>query len=133
MYLTVKIQVSIRNLQNLVPGNETNPTCTFLAHNLESKNDDYIEIGHTEIVVNNSNPDFIQKFKSYYIFEINQPIKFEIYNYKSPKSASKKQLIGVCETDIFHLIKSNQPLTLDIHNNERNGTQGQLILSFACQ
>lgn len=125
-YPSIEIQISCRNLPKLDSDSEVNPMCIFYAH----ENGYYTEIGRTDLILNNTNPDFSQKFLIYYIFEINQPLKFEIYDCNARKSSLQKTFIGQCETDAFHLISATSPqLVFELQNAERFDRRGQLVIT----
>ena len=66
----------------------------------------------------------------YYIFEMNQPIRFEIYDCDSEKSSLKNHdFIGYCETDAHFIISNlDQELTFDLKNDNKKGKRGKIIL-----
>ncbi|XP_050412535.2 copine-8 [Patella vulgata] len=67
------------------------------------------EFGRTEIIWNNLNPDFVQKFVMKYRFEELQKLKFEIYDVdcKSP-DLSKHDFLGSTECTLGEIITSNK-------------------------
>lgn len=94
------------------------------------QNGNYIETDRTEVILNNPNPQYFKSFKTLYIFETYQPLRFEIYNSNSQKSNLKDHdLIGYCETTVQHLVSDlDQEHTFDLEHDKKKGSRGQLVI-----
>ena len=82
----IEIHVSCKDLIKLDIGSPSDPFCIFCT----KENGKFSESQRTETIYNNPNPNFVQSFKIFYIFESHQPIRFEIYDADSKKSSLKK-------------------------------------------
>ena len=67
-----------------------------------SGEDSWIEIGRTNVVANNLNPNFAESFIVEYKFEEYQPILLEVWDYVNP---SKSNFLGKAECSLGELIK----------------------------
>lgn len=121
---------------------EMSVSCTNLfKHDLTSKHDTmcvlftkqnnaFTETSRTETVLNNSNPQFVKLFKTLYVFESYQPLRFEIYNTTVNNSILKyHDLVGYCETTVQYVVSNlDKELTFDLEHDDKNGFRGQLII-----
>ena len=73
-YLKMKVNLFIsgRNLKDLDSFSKSDPRCILY----ELRNNDWSEIGRTEVIMNNLNPDFTNSIKVDYFFEQVQKFKF---------------------------------------------------------
>lgn len=44
-----------------------------------SANDGFVEIGRTGVIQNSLNPEWQEKIRINYFFEVKQPLRFEVY------------------------------------------------------
>lgn len=125
-YPIIEIHVSCKDLIKLDVGSESDPMCVFFTQN----NGQYTETERTEVIYNNPNPNFVKSFKMLYIFEMKQPLRFEVYDCDSNKSSLKNHdFIGYIETDAQYIISNlDQELTFDLKNDKKKGKRGQIIL-----
>lgn len=123
----IEVHVSCKNLIKLDIGSESDPMCVFFA----KENDKYIEIDRTEVINNDPNPNFVHSFKTFYIFESHQPIRFEVYDSDSKNSKLKKHdFIGYYNTDVQQLVSNlDQSLTFELQNDETKSKRGTIILT----
>ena len=84
-------------------------------------------LGKTEVVYNNLNPVFMKPFIVNYLFEKNQTIKCEIYDFDEEES----ELIGSYSVMMNKLITSpTQSVKGDLQVNEKKGSnRGKVIVS----
>jgi len=67
----------------------------------------WVEIGRTEVVKDNLNPEFNKKFIVDYSFEERQPVKFEIYDWDADShKLSVHDFLGRCETTLGSIVSS---------------------------
>nr|CAD7201809.1 unnamed protein product [Timema douglasi] len=82
---------------------------------LKTFNMDWQEIGRTETIDNNLNPDFATKVHLLYRFEEQQILKFEVYDVDvNDPSLDKQDFLGYCETTLGQLVSAGKlvlPLT----------------------
>jgi len=90
--LCCRVQLSVK-LSNLVKlDKHSNSDPIVIAKTREDKYSPWIEIGRTEIIANNQNPEFITKFKLDYHFEEIQYISFEAYDVDTDFSGDTKNV-----------------------------------------
>lgn len=122
----IEIQVLCKDLI------KSNSLCFFYT----KENGHYIETDHSEIVYNNTNPVYIKTFKTYYIFDSHQPIRFEFYYKKSENEQIKNEnFLGSFETDVYHLVNNSEQIIQGNLNPEPNFYQdyhSTIILKY-CQ
>lgn len=125
----IEIHVSCKDLIKSDTDNGGNPMCIIFSQ----KNGKFVEEDRTEVIKNNTNPNFSKTFKTYYTFNSNQPIRFDVYYCDLDQSSLKiNDFIGYCETDVYHLITNlDQSIKFDIINDKKQGKRGQIILT--CQ
>lgn len=126
-YPIIEMHISCKNLAKLDVTSESDPLCVLCTN----QNGQKVEQDRTEVIKNNANPNFVKSFKSYYIFEMNQPLRFEVYDVDSKSSTlSKHDFIGYVETDLQYIVSNlEQTLTFDIKNDKKDSDRGQLILT----
>jgi Ca2+-dependent lipid-binding protein len=74
----LELSLSARNLVNRDIGSKSDPQC--FVYMRQGFTDRYIEIGRTEVINNDLNPDWAKKLNIDYKFNESQQIKFEIWN-----------------------------------------------------
>jgi Ca2+-dependent lipid-binding protein len=99
----IQLFISCRNLADLDLFTKSDPQCVVYIK--DSKNLHYTEIGKTEMINNNLNPDFTTSFTINYFFEREQILKFEVYDIDFNGG---QELIGVWETSISKIVTSNK-------------------------
>ena len=67
----------------------------------------WVEVGRTEVIMDNLNPEFNKKFVVDYSFEERQPVKFEIYDWdEESNKLSVHDFLGRCETTLGSIVSS---------------------------
>lgn len=123
----IEIHVSCKNLIKLDIGSHSDPMYVLLTQ----QNGEFVEFQRTETIFNNPNPNFVQSFKTFYIFEIHQPLRFEIYDVDSKNDSLKKHdFIGYAETSVQDLVNNlDQEVTIELEHDTKNNKRGQIILT----
>lgn len=129
IYPIIEIHVSCKKLIKLDVGSESDPMCVLFAE----QNSRFTEVARTEVIWNDPNPNFVRSFKTYYIFESQQPLRFEVYDADSEKAPLKSHdFIGYCETDVQYLVSNlEQEISFDLINDKKKGQRGKIF--FTCQ
>ncbi|XP_013408869.1 copine-8 isoform X2 [Lingula anatina] len=109
----VEISVSCRNLHDMDVFSKSDPLCVLYVKDRGSER--YRELGRTEVIWNNLNPDFVKKFTMHYFFEERQMLRFEVFDVDS-KSAdlSKHDFLGRMECSLGEVVSAGRlqkPLT----------------------
>lgn len=78
---TVELSVSCKNLRNLDTFSKSDPLCALFMEEFGGKG--WAEVGRTEMIVNNLNPEFAKKFVMTFFFEERQKLRFEVYDIDS--------------------------------------------------
>ena len=101
----IELFIECNNLPNLDTFSKSDPMVVVSLKD-EQKNC-YQEIGRTEIVKNNLNPNFKKRFELDYFFEENQELKFDIYDADSnAKDLKSHDFIGEVKMIIGELVAS---------------------------
>lgn len=74
----VEMTLSCRDLINTDYLSKSDPYC--IVYMKESWQDKYFEIGRTEVIDDNLNPEWVKKFVLNYNFEVVQKLKFEVWD-----------------------------------------------------
>ncbi|CAD8071975.1 unnamed protein product [Paramecium sonneborni] len=115
-YQQIEIFISGRQLKDLDYFSKSDPFVIVFIKN----NNQWIKIGRTETIDNNLNPNFKKSFQLDYVFEVVQPIKFEVRD----DDGDTSELIGQIETTIGALFGAkNQTSILELGKQ-----RGKLII-----
>lgn len=138
----VEISVQCRNLADLDVLSKSDPMCVMFMKDI--KTNTYYELGRTETLDNQLNPDFATKFTVTYYFEELQSIKFELYDVDSASRHLKDHdFIGSLECTLGELVgapggKLEKPLrgprrsngTILLRAEELNKCKEEVTLHF---
>lgn len=138
----VEISVQCRHLADLDVLSKSDPMCVLFMKDI--KTNTYYELGRTETLDNQLNPDFATKFTVTYYFEELQSIKFEIYDVDSASHNLKNHdFIGSLECSLGELVgapggKLEKPLrgprrsngTILLRAEELNKCKEEITLHF---
>ncbi|XP_071156234.1 copine-8-like [Mytilus edulis] len=115
----VELSISCRHLIDSDVFSKSDPIGVLFE--MDSANKQYRELGRTEIIWNNLNPDFVKKFVMHYYFEQSQKLKFEIYDVDS-KSAdlSKHDFLGRMECTLGEIVASGTRYTRRLLGPKKN-------------
>ncbi|OHT07237.1 Copine family protein [Tritrichomonas foetus] len=124
----INIHVSCKNLKKLDVGSESDPLVVLFV----PVNGQYVEVARTEVVWNDSNPTFVKFFQALYIFETNQPLRFNIYDCDSEQAPLEKHdFIGTVDTDVQRLV-FNQSRSVEFPITHSSG-QSRGVLSLTIE
>ncbi|XP_077983479.1 copine-8-like isoform X2 [Glandiceps talaboti] len=119
----VEVSVSARNILDMDTFSKSDPICVMYVQKVGS--DKFVEYGRTEIIWDNLNPDFVEKFSLDYFFEERQELKFELYDVDSnTDDLSKHDFLGDVQCSLGEICSSRR-LELPIKGKEC----GTMILS----
>lgn len=138
----VEISVQCRNLADLDVLSKSDPMCVMFMKDI--KTNTYYELGRTETLDNQLNPDFATKFTVTYYFEELQGIKFELYDVDSAsRNLKDHDFIGSLECTLGELVgapggKLEKPLrgprrsngTILLRAEELNKCKEEVTLHF---
>ncbi|XP_064473138.1 copine-8-like isoform X2 [Ornithodoros turicata] len=77
----VELGISCRNLRNLDYTSKSDPMCVVFM--MDIKNNQYREVGRTEVIKDCLNPDFVTRIVLDYYFEESQRMRFDVYDVDS--------------------------------------------------
>lgn len=97
----IEMILSCENLLNLDVMSKSDPFC--VVHMKESWQNSFFEIGRTEHVDDNLNPQWVKKFIVNYNFETIQKIRFEVFD----RDSSGNDFIGEYETTLAEIVSYN--------------------------
>ncbi|KAM3142691.1 hypothetical protein pb186bvf_005075 [Paramecium bursaria] len=117
----IELQIHCRGLKDADLFSKSDPQVViYLKHFVDGAYKDWTLIGQTEVKKNDLNPNFQKVFVLDYIFEIKQPIKFEIRDVDGDNFDD----LGFCETTIGNMFGAkNQILILPISKGGKLITQ----------
>ncbi|XP_076106407.1 copine-8-like [Mytilus galloprovincialis] len=115
----IELSISCRHLIDSDVFSKSDPIGVLFE--MDSANKQYRELGRTEIIWNNLNPDFVKKFVMHYYFEQSQKLKFEIYDVDS-KSAdlSKHDFLGRMECTLGEIVAAGTRYTRRLLGPKKN-------------
>jgi len=92
---TVMLNIACRNLANKDVVSKSDPICVVSIEKRMGNTSKYEEVGRTEVIRNNLNPDFAKAISISYYFEEVQRLQFEVYDSDSSSSnLSKHDFLG---------------------------------------
>lgn len=94
----IEMSISCRNLLNTDTFSKSDPFC--IVKMKESWQDSYFEVGRTEHINDNLNPEWVKKFQINYSFETVQKIKFEIWDVDPVQN----DFLGEFETTLAEIV-----------------------------
>jgi hypothetical protein len=119
----LELSISCRGLRDCDIASKSDPQCFVSIR--DSYQDKYYEVGRTEEVKNNLNPDFVKKVIVSFNFEMVQKIRFEVYDI----DPVGKDFLGQMDTTLADIVafKGKQFIKPLIGKN-RNLNCGQIIV-----
>eukprot|EP00455_Lapot_gusevi_P031191 TRINITY_DN33718_c0_g1_i1.p1 TRINITY_DN33718_c0_g1~~TRINITY_DN33718_c0_g1_i1.p1 ORF type:complete len:165 (-),score=17.72 TRINITY_DN33718_c0_g1_i1:31-525(-) len=104
MVSRVELFFSCRDLPRMDYLSKSDPQVyVFLKNTAQERN--FNQIGSTEMILNNHDPDFQRSVSTYYIFEQVQELKFEIYDIDAVgKPLSDQDFIGIAQIQMGDLV-----------------------------
>jgi hypothetical protein len=119
----VQLFISCRNLKNLdgIGQGYSDPICFIYQRSDSTPQAAWVQIGQTEEILNNLNPDFQKSFLISYFFEKHQPLRFEVMD--GDNKSGKYELIGAAEVTLGAIMGSKrQTCTIELQHNSRKGS-----------
>ncbi|RUS84077.1 hypothetical protein EGW08_008189 [Elysia chlorotica] len=120
----VELSISCRKLIDADVFSKSDPMVVLFLTDPVSRG--WKELGRTEIIWNNLNPDFVKKFVMQYYFEESQKLKFEVYDVDSASAdLSKHDFLGRAECTLGEVVSSNK-LTKPLNGPKKDS--GRIII-----
>ena len=129
--IEVELSISARNLLDLDIFSKSDPMCVVYTRDDSRAGQNWNEIGRTECIDNNLNPEFATKIQIQYLFEQRQILKFEVYDIDSDsQQLQDHDFIGSTECTLGQIVSAgSNGLVLVLKNNDRpNKFCGELLL-----
>ncbi|CAD8134439.1 unnamed protein product [Paramecium octaurelia] len=116
----IELYISARKLANMDVISDSDPKCKIFVRDI---NGGERQIGQTEVLKNNLNPDWKTTIQMDFIFEIKQELRFEVWDHDDG-TIDKDDLIGVVNTTVGEIMGSrNQVYTGQLKlKNKATGT-----------
>jgi hypothetical protein len=91
----------------------------------------YREIARTEAISNNANPNWVKFFQATYIFEAQQPLRFQVYDVDSDSPLLEKHdFVGFADTTMQQIAAHRgQELVLPLRHPKKSGNRGDLLIN----
>lgn len=118
----IEMTLSCRNLMNTDVISKSDPFC--LVQMKESWQEKFLELGRTEQINDNLNPNWVKKFLVNYNFEALQKIRFEIWDV----DPNGRDFLGVYETTLAEIVSNSgrQFRGKLLHEHSRNA--GEIVI-----
>ena len=128
---TVLLNLACRNLVNMDVFSKSDPMVVVLIEKRSGNSSIYEEIGRTEIIKNNLNPDFTTPIKVAYYFEELQRLKFEVYDSDSSSAnLNKHDFIGRAVCSLGSIMgESCGRYEKDLEKKSGAGVAGKIIIA----
>lgn len=122
-HLCTKIQLffSGRGLKDLDVWSKSDPYCVVSLFN--QSNNAYVDVARTEVFQNNLNPNWQKTAILDYYFELQQAVRFSVYDYDDSKSS---ELIGSLETTLGYIV--GKGTSVEILKSSKGHKAGKLIV-----
>lgn len=120
----IEMTLSCRNLPNMDVLSKSDPYC--IVQMKESWQDRFFEIGRTEQINDNLNPEWVKKFLINYNFETVQKIRFEVWDV----DPDGNDFLGEFETTLADIVASSTGRQFAGKLRQRSGstTHGEIII-----
>ena len=121
----ITLHISCRKLFKMDTFSPSDP----IARVFIKENDKWIQIGETEHIENNENPDFATYFEMDYFFEKIQQLKFEVLDEDTVAGKKKYSMIGQATCELAKVMsKSNQTFIEDLRLPKGGDPRGKIII-----
>ncbi|KAH0790512.1 Copine family protein [Histomonas meleagridis] len=123
----INIHVSCKDIIKLDVGSPSDPMVVMFV----PINGKYCEVARTEVVWDDPNPSFVKFFQALYIFETQQPLRFNVYDCDSENAPLERHdFIGYADTDVQTLVSAGaNEIKLELKHNTAKNKRGTLILT----
>ncbi|KAJ6650061.1 Copine-8 [Pseudolycoriella hygida] len=118
----IEMSISCENLLNLDVLSKSDPFCVIRMK--EPWQDNFFEIGRTEQINDNLNPQWVKKFILNYNFETIQRMRFEVWD----KDPSGNEFLGEFETTLAEIVSYNGTQFRGKLKNQNTTNAGQILL-----
>lgn len=118
----IEMILSCENLMNLDVMSKSDPFC--IVNMKESWQNNFFEIGRTEQIDDNLNPQWVKKFILNYNFETIQKIRFEIWD----KDPSGNDFLGEFETTLAEIVSYSGRQFRGKLKNQRSNNAGHVVI-----
>lgn len=95
----IEISISARNLLNADLTSKSDPFCIV---KMRDHRGFFVEVGNTEIIDDNLNPEWVKKVVVDYSFETEQELRFEVWDY----DPDGQDFLGEFETSLAEIVSS---------------------------
>ena len=117
----VELYIQCRNLKDLDTFSKSDPQVRLLIKDGPTAST-WKNIGETEVIDNNLNPDFRRTLQAFYQFEINQTVRFDVVDSDGP---NQTEMIGQVETSLASLVGAKDCIwTADLHVGGKKEKRG---------
>ncbi|OUM69704.1 hypothetical protein PIROE2DRAFT_2340 [Piromyces sp. E2] len=102
----VQLRIKLNNLVDKDTFSKSDPQVTvFCRHSIKAQ---WIEVGKTEIIMNNLNPEFAKPIEIDYFFEEEQQLRFVVYDVDdfTGKNSSKNDFLGEYTTTLANIVNA---------------------------
>jgi len=129
----IELSVSCSGVRDLDLTSKSDPCCVLYLK--EGSSAQFHEVGRTEVIKNNLNPEWTTKFQVNYKFEERQVLKFDVYDWdEKTRSVQEQDFLGRCECSVGEVVsgtnrKFQRPLSGERSGDGGSGGRGTLCVS----
>ncbi len=106
---TLEISVKCSKLADQDVLSKSDPFCVMY---MKSQTGEWVEIGRTEVIMDNLNPEWHKKFVVAYSFEERQEVKFEVYDKDDNSNVlSSHDFLGGCQSTLGAIVSGGRQFT----------------------
>uniref|UniRef100_A0A914HVM8 C2 domain-containing protein n=1 Tax=Globodera rostochiensis TaxID=31243 RepID=A0A914HVM8_GLORO len=131
----VELMLSARDLKDKDFLSKSDPMCViYLLVPRGDKEPEFVEIGRTEMIANNLNPEWDAKIMLDYFFETKQQLRFDVYDIdtENTRDLSSQDFLGRCECHLADIVAAvHGTLTLRLKAEEVDEGQKEVV-SMVC-
>ncbi len=126
----VILNISCRNLKDCDVLSKSDPMVVVFLETRTASSKTWREIGRTEVIDNNLNPDFTKSILVDYRFEEYQKLKFEVYDVDSSSAKlNQHDFLGRTETTLGSIMGENCGKYEKELKSEKGGNAGKILIT----
>ena len=123
--IIINVHISCKNLPKMDVVSESDPMVVMSI----PVNGKYEEVARTEVIWNNPNPEFVRFLQVAYIFQMQQPIRFSVYDVDSENARlSDHDFIGYVDTDV-QTLATNVGASVELSLKTKKSSSAKITLT----
>ena len=124
---TLELSVKCHGLCNQDVLSKSDPFCVLF---MKGMNKQWVEVGRTETIRDDLNPEWHRKFVVNYSFEERQEVKFEIYDSdEASNRLDSHDFLGRCETTLGTIVSSGREFVSVLREGPRSNAGKVFVIA----